>query len=163
MMPKRSVAVLLAALLLVAGVAQAGAAVMGGKYAGKISDGDTTAGKLAVTVGNASNKGSRSIRIKFSSVVIRCANPSGGALNGERFNTKQDSSGTVTLSGSGKFSTTFHNVDASTSFRITGTVGTDKLKGTLSETYLYDEDSKLDPQGPVKCATGKLKYSIVRK
>jgi len=163
MVLKRSLAVLLAALLLVAGVAPASAAVKGGKYAGKVSDGDTTAGKLAVTVGNASSKGSRSIRIKFSQVVIRCANPSGGALNGERFNTKQDSSGTVTLSSSGTFSTTFHNVDASTRFRITGKVGAEEIKGTLRELYLYDEDSKLDPQGPVKCSTGKLKYTIARK
>jgi hypothetical protein len=159
---KRSLAVLVPVLLLVMG-AQASAAVKGGKYSGTISGGDTSAGKLSITVGKASSKGSRSFRVKFSQMVIRCADPSGGALDGQRFNTKQDSKGTITLSSSGKFSTSFRNGDGSTGYTITGKVGADKITGTLREVFLYDVDAKLDPQGSVGCSTGKLKYSIPRK
>ncbi len=145
-MHKRRLIAILAAASLAAGATIAEAAVPRGPYAGKTSDGGT----VQLTV----SKTQKLIKVVRKSLRFTCT-------DGDAFKSlKSTATGKVDVAD-GDFDIADTDQGDGVTWDMTGKFSTKKrkVKGTYSETRLFNEQNEIDPNGSITCKTADLTYS----
>jgi hypothetical protein len=142
----RRLAPLLVVACLATGAAIAQAAVSSGTYAGKFSDRGTVSLKV--------DKGQKLIKIRRAGLTFKCS-------DGDRFKSlKSTATGAVDVADR-RFDIGDTTPDDGVDWQMKGKFSptTTKVKGTYSETRIFNDQNQLDPNGSVVCKTADLTYS----
>ena len=145
-MLKRRLIPLVVIASLAGGTAVAQAVVPKGTYTGKFSDG----GKVSMTV----DKNRELIQVTRTGLTFKCT-------DGDSFKSlKNKSTGHVDVA-SGKFDISDTDKSDAVTWSMQGKFSTKKrkVKGTYTETRVFNENNALDPNGSVTCKTAELSYS----
>jgi hypothetical protein len=148
MSPLRRLVPLIVIATIAAGVAVAEAAVPSGTYSGKFSDGATV--RLSV------NKAQQLLKVRREGLRFTCT-------DGDKFKSlKSTATGTVDVADK-TFDIGDTDPDDAVTWVMKGRFSTKKrkVKGTYSETRVFNSKDELDPNGTVTCKTAELTFSAV--
>ncbi len=136
----------------VAGATVAEAAVTPGTYKGSIK------GAGSITLKIDSKK--RLVKFVRTKITVKCDDGTTAT------NSKITTTGVAPIKSDGTFVWKADAEDVAESghdWRFAGTVKSPKASGTLKETVRFDAAGDPDPNGSVRCSTGKLKWSAKRQ
>lgn len=145
-MLKRRLIPLVVIASLAGGTAVAQAVVPKGTYTGKFSDG----GKVSMTV----DKNRKLIQVTRTGLTFKCT-------DGDSFKSLRNKATGAVDVASGKFDISDTDSTDAVTWSMQGKFSTKKrkVKGTYSETRVFNAENKLDPDGTVTCKTAELTYS----
>lgn len=148
----RRTGTIVVAMLVAGGATVAEAAVKSGTYKGSIKG----AGTIVLKV----DSEKRLVKFVRTNITAKCSDGT------KATNKKLTTTGFAPIAANGTFvwKADPEDVEASGhSWRLAGTINSPKASGTLKETVRFDAAGEPDPNGSVRCTTGKLKWAARRQ